>query len=104
MNDPITVDDFEDCAREPMSPGDFELVSSHLPGNVNILRARAVLSGRPVYWGVAHGGAKGLLMLLDILREEVEMTMTLCSRPTIASLDRTVVSPLPELTPSFTRA
>jgi 4-hydroxymandelate oxidase len=68
------------------------------------LGARAVLLGRPVYWGVAHGGADGMVMLMDILREEVEATMMLISRPTIGSLDATAVTRLPELPTSYTRA
>lgn len=67
------------------------------------LGARAVLLGRPVYWGLAHGGADGLVMLLDILREEVEMTMMLCGRPTIDSLDPTLVTRLPDLPPAYAR-
>jgi 4-hydroxymandelate oxidase len=61
------------------------------------LGARAVLIGRPVFWGLAHGGASGLVLLLDLLREEVEATMMLCSRPTLADLDPTLVTRLPDL-------
>lgn len=68
------------------------------------LGARAVLLGRPLVWGLAHGGTPGLVMLLDILREEVEMTMMLCSRVTIGSLDPTLVTRLPELPPAYTRS
>jgi 4-hydroxymandelate oxidase len=68
------------------------------------LGARAVLIGRPVFWGLAHGGAAGLVLLLDLLREEVEATMMLCSRPTIADLDATLVTRLPDLPSAYARS
>jgi isopentenyl diphosphate isomerase/L-lactate dehydrogenase-like FMN-dependent dehydrogenase len=46
--------------------------------------ARAVLIGRPLVWGLAHGGQPGW-RCSDILREEIEMTMMLSGRTTIAS-------------------
>ncbi len=52
------------------------------------LGARAVFIGRPLFWGLAVNGRDGLLNVLDILREELEMTMALCGRPTLDSLDR----------------
>jgi 4-hydroxymandelate oxidase len=55
------------------------------------LGARAVLLGRPMFWGLAHNGEHGLLDVLDLLREEVEMTMMLCGRTTTAAIDRSVV-------------
>jgi 4-hydroxymandelate oxidase len=68
------------------------------------LGARAVLLGRPVFWGLAHDGEVGLVMLLDILREEVEMTMMLCSRVTVDSLAPDLVSRLADLPASHARA
>ena len=55
------------------------------------LGARATLIGRPLFWGLACGGEQGLLDVLDILREEVEITMMLTGRPTVASLDASLV-------------
>ncbi len=63
------------------------------------LGARAVFIGRPIFWGLAHGGAPGLSSLLAVLREEIEITMMLTGRPTIESLDPTLLSPMPELPP-----
>ncbi len=68
------------------------------------LGARAVLIGRPLFWGLAHGGASGLGSLLAVLREEVEITMMLTGRPTVASLDRGLITPMPELPPRDERA
>jgi isopentenyl diphosphate isomerase/L-lactate dehydrogenase-like FMN-dependent dehydrogenase len=54
--------------------------------------AGAVLLGRPVFWGLAYNGEHGVSDVLDLLAEEVEMTMVLCGRPTIASIDASVIT------------
>lgn len=61
------------------------------------LGAKAVLIGRPIFWGLAVGGEAGLCLLLAILREEIEITMAQCGRPTIASIDSTLVTQAPPL-------
>jgi len=61
------------------------------------LGARAVLIGRPLFWGLAVDGEMGVQAVLKMLRDELEMAMGMCGRPTIASIDRSllgVVSPL----------
>ena len=61
------------------------------------LGARAVLIGRPLFWGLAVDGEAGVRTILQMLRDELEMAMGMCGRPTVASLDRSVlgtVSPL----------
>ncbi|MDT4912842.1 MAG: 4-hydroxymandelate oxidase [Pseudonocardiales bacterium] len=50
------------------------------------LGARAVLVGRPIFWGLAAGGADGLGGLLDILQAELRVAMALCGRPTVGSI------------------
>lgn len=55
------------------------------------LGARAVLVGRPVLWGLAASGDAGVRHVLDLLRAELELAMALAGRPTLASLDRSVV-------------
>jgi isopentenyl diphosphate isomerase/L-lactate dehydrogenase-like FMN-dependent dehydrogenase len=42
------------------------------------LGADAVLVGRPVLWGLAVGGAEGARRVLELLREELELTLVLC--------------------------
>jgi 4-hydroxymandelate oxidase len=61
------------------------------------LGARAVFIGRPLFWGLAVGGEQGVVRVLNILREEIELTMAKCGRPTIASIDATVVVKAPRL-------
>jgi isopentenyl diphosphate isomerase/L-lactate dehydrogenase-like FMN-dependent dehydrogenase len=61
------------------------------------LGAKAVFIGRPIYWGLAVGGQQGVSRVLEILREEIEITMAKCGRSTIASIDSTVVVKTPPL-------
>ncbi len=56
------------------------------------LGARAVLVGRPVLWGVAAAGADGVQHVLELLRSELELAMALSGRPTLASIDRSLVT------------
>lgn len=42
------------------------------------LGADAVLVGRPALWGLAAGGRDGVARVLDLLREELELTLALC--------------------------
>jgi isopentenyl diphosphate isomerase/L-lactate dehydrogenase-like FMN-dependent dehydrogenase len=55
------------------------------------LGARAVLVGRPVLWGLAANGADGVYHVLELLRKELELAMALSGRPTLASIDRSLV-------------
>jgi 4-hydroxymandelate oxidase len=55
------------------------------------LGASAVLVGRPVLWALAADGADGVTHLLTLLRAELAAAMALSGRPTLASIDRTLV-------------
>ena len=46
------------------------------------LGAKAVLVGRPILWGLACGGEQGVARVLEILRQEVELGLTLLGAPT----------------------
>lgn len=61
------------------------------------LGAKAVFIGRPLFWGLAVDGEQGVIRVLDILREEMEITMAKCGRPNIASIDSTVMVKAPPL-------
>ena len=65
------------------------------------LGARAVLIGRPLFWGLAVGGEAGLRDVLQMLRDELEMAMTMCGRATIDSIDLGVVGTVSPLTALF---
>jgi len=56
------------------------------------LGAQAVLIGRPVLWGLAAGGEQGVRDVLELLRGELELAMALSGKPTIASIDRSLVA------------
>ncbi len=50
------------------------------------LGARAVLVGRPVLWGLAAGGEAGVSRALEMIREEMALSMALCGCPSVASI------------------
>jgi 4-hydroxymandelate oxidase len=50
-----------------------------------------VLIGRPYVYGLAVSGAEGVAKVVNILREEFQMAMTLTGRRDIRSIDRTVL-------------
>jgi len=55
------------------------------------LGASAVMVGRPVLHGLAAAGATGVAHVLKILRTELEIAMALTGRPTLSSIDRSVI-------------
>ena len=55
------------------------------------LGAKAVCIGRPNRWGLAAYGAAGVQRVLEILQAELVMAMAQMGRPTLASMDRTLV-------------
>jgi 4-hydroxymandelate oxidase len=52
------------------------------------LGARAVLIGRPVFWGLAVAGETGVRRVLEMLRDALDATLSMCGRTTVASVDR----------------
>jgi isopentenyl diphosphate isomerase/L-lactate dehydrogenase-like FMN-dependent dehydrogenase len=59
------------------------------------LGADAVLVGRPALWGLAAGGEEGARRVLELLRDELELTLTLCGCPSPSSLGRQHVQRAP---------
>jgi 4-hydroxymandelate oxidase len=55
------------------------------------LGATAVGIGRPYLYGLGLAGAEGVTRVVEILRKEFELAMMLTGRPTIASIDRSVI-------------
>ena len=53
--------------------------------------ARAALIGRPYLWGLAVGGQAGVGRVLQLLRDELGVSMALAGRPTLRSIDRTLI-------------
>ena len=52
------------------------------------LGARAVLIGRPLFWGLAVNGEQGLSSVLEILRDELDSTMGMCGCADIESISK----------------
>jgi isopentenyl diphosphate isomerase/L-lactate dehydrogenase-like FMN-dependent dehydrogenase len=59
------------------------------------LGADAVLVGRPALWGLAAGGEAGTRRVLELLREELELTLALCGCASPAELTRAHVQRAP---------
>lgn len=59
------------------------------------LGARAVCIGRPYLWALAARGEAGVVDVLKILRDELMLAMALGGRPTITSIDRSLVRATP---------
>jgi isopentenyl diphosphate isomerase/L-lactate dehydrogenase-like FMN-dependent dehydrogenase len=55
------------------------------------LGAKAVCIGRGCRWGLAAYGAPGVQRVLEILQGELVIAMAQTGRPTLASIDRTLV-------------
>ena len=51
------------------------------------LGARAVMIGRPMFWGLAVDGEAGLRRVVRILADELRMAMGMCGRPTLETVD-----------------
>ena len=56
------------------------------------LGARAVLIGRPLFWGLAVNGDAGVRMVLEILRQELDRAMGFCGVTDLESIKRSLVS------------
>lgn len=52
------------------------------------LGADAVLIGRPALWGLAAGGRQGVARVLELLRQELELTLGLCGCTSPSQLTR----------------
>ena len=55
------------------------------------LGARAVLVGRPLFWGLSVDGEAGLTKVLQMLKDELYISMGMCGRPTIESIDASLI-------------
>ena len=57
------------------------------------LGARAVLVGRPILWGLAVDGERGVRRVLDILREELDVAMALAGCCSVDEVDTDLIRP-----------
>ena len=59
------------------------------------LGARAVLVGRPALWGLTVDGEDGVRQVLEILRDDLVLTMALAGKARVQDIDRSAVAPAP---------
>ena len=59
------------------------------------LGARAVLVGRPYLWGLAADGEAGVRRILEMLRDELSLAMSLSGQASVSDIDRSLVRPAP---------
>jgi L-lactate dehydrogenase (cytochrome) len=59
------------------------------------LGARGTYIGRAFLWGLGAGGRAGVTRALDIIRRELDVTMALCGRRDIRSIDATILDTAP---------
>lgn len=55
------------------------------------LGADAVALGRPIFWGLAVGGALGVQQVIETLRRELDAAMALAGCAALADIDRSLV-------------
>lgn len=56
------------------------------------LGARAVLIGRPYIWGLAVGGEEGAYQVIEMLRAEISLDLTLCGCRSVRDVERGLVT------------
>ena len=81
---------------DAVGPGIPVLVDGGFRRGTDVIKAlafgaKAVLLGRPPMWGLAAYGAEGVQLVLKMLQTELARTMVNVGRPTLQSLDRTLV-------------
>lgn len=53
--------------------------------------ARAVLLGRPILWGLTLDGEEGVGLVLELIRQELDLGMALAGCPTIGDISRDII-------------
>jgi L-lactate dehydrogenase (cytochrome) len=59
------------------------------------LGARGVYIGRPFLYGLGAGGRGGVARVLEIIRRELDITMALCGRRDIRTIDASILDTAP---------
>jgi isopentenyl diphosphate isomerase/L-lactate dehydrogenase-like FMN-dependent dehydrogenase len=57
--------------------------------------ARAVLVGRPVFWGLGTAGSAGVVKMVELIRGELISAMGHTGVTSIGAVDQSVVAPNP---------
>jgi L-lactate dehydrogenase (cytochrome) len=64
------------------------------------LGARATMIGRPFLYGLGALGEEGVTRCLEIIRNELDITMALCGHRDVRTVDRSILLPGPLVPPS----
>ena len=65
------------------------------------LGARGTLIGRPFLYGLGAAGEEGVAKCLDLIRAELDVSMALCGKTSLAQCDRSIL--VPATIPGWTR-
>lgn len=99
---PATVDSLPEVVAEA---GEVEVfLDGGVRTGVDVLKclalgARAVFIGRAQIWGLALDGEQGILDVLGILREELDVTMAFCGVTDAGAVPPTLLRPAPGVGP-----
>jgi 4-hydroxymandelate oxidase len=96
---PATIDALPEIADKVAGRAPI-LVDSGIRRGTDVLKAlalgaQAVLVGRPYLYGLGVAGPEGVTRVVNILRTEFQIALALAGRPTLASIDRSVLWPKP---------
>ncbi len=94
---PATIDVLARCADAVAGRGEI-FVDGGVRRGTDVLKAlalgaRAVLVGRPVLWGLALDGQRGVDLVLATLKKEIDLAMALCGCARVADVTRDLVEP-----------
>ena len=90
-----------DVLHEIVQAVDLDKIEVYLDGGIRYgtdvlkalaLGARAVFVGRPVLWGLAAGGERGVRLMLELLRKELEEALILSGCKDVHSVPRTLLT------------
>jgi isopentenyl diphosphate isomerase/L-lactate dehydrogenase-like FMN-dependent dehydrogenase len=94
----LNLADYEALAPARMHPAVWDFIAAGADDGVTMAenrrafeRTQAVMVGRPVLWGLAVAGAAGAQDVLEMLKRELELAMAIAGRPTLASVDASLI-------------
>ena len=56
------------------------------------LGARGVFVGRPLFWGLSYDGADGVKLMLDILRNEFDRSLSYCGFNKVSDINASAIN------------
>ena len=83
------------ASASPMMTAPTSATDARRVSKAMSLGAKAVLIGRPYYWGLAAFGQVGVQRVIEMLRGEMMVAMGQSGIPNLASFDRSLVEFLP---------